>query len=141
MVTLMAPSDGPTVRPNFIADMRTFYGTLSTTVVHDPSSPPASIKLHTENGIGPSNVVLDEKFQGIFQVTTKQATATVSEGNAQSDGPWDYGLSRNLITSVNTTARKGGWIGWGDPPAWYLEQTGEVIVDSSLADVSLFFRG
>lgn len=140
MVTLITPSNGPAMRPNFIADMRTFYGTLSTTLVHDPSSLPASIKLHAENGIGPSNVILDEKFQGVFQVTTKQAAAVVSQGDATSINPWNPELQRNLVTAVNTTDRKEGWIGWGNSPG-YLEQTGEVIVDSSLADVTLFFRG
>lgn len=140
MVTLVAPGNGPAMRPNFIANMRTFYGTLSASLVHDPSSPPASIKLHAENGIGPSNVILDEKFQGIFQVTTKQAAAIVSQGDATSIDPWNPELQRNLVTAVNTTDRKEGWIGWGDPPG-YLEQTGEVVVDSSLADVTLYFRG
>ncbi|KAL4074172.1 hypothetical protein J3A83DRAFT_4358002 [Scleroderma citrinum] len=141
MVTLIAPNTGPPTRPNFIADMRTFYGTLSTTVAHDPSSPPTAIKLHTENGVGPSNVVLDEKFQGVFQVTTKQAAAIVSQGNAMSIDPWNTGLQRNMVASVNSTARMDGWIGWGSPPSWDPEQEGEVIVDSSLADVTLFFRG
>ncbi|KAI6046043.1 hypothetical protein EDC04DRAFT_3015578 [Pisolithus marmoratus] len=142
MLTLFAPNKMQPLRPNFIANMRTFYGTLNSTVVHDPSSPPTSIKIRAENGLGPSSVTLDEKFQGIFQVTTKQARALVTQGDAQSTDPWMPNLQRNMLTSINSTARMDGWIGWGDQPQfWDVSQVGEVVVETSLADASLYFLG
>ncbi|KAG6333387.1 hypothetical protein ID866_5705 [Astraeus odoratus] len=141
LLTLMVPDNGPPPRPNFVVDMRTFYGALNATVVHDPSSQPAMIKLHAKNGIGPTNVVLDEKFQGIFQVNTKEAAATVSQGTAVSIDPWDSQLQRNIVTAVNDTARMDGWIGWGAQPACDLGEQGEVTVATSLADASLYFLG
>lgn len=141
-LTLSAPNKMPPLRPNFIASMRTFYGTLNSTIVHDPSSPPTSIIIHAENGLGPSSVTLDEKFQGIFQVTTKQARASVTQGDAQSTDPWEPNLQRSMMTSINSTARMDGWIGWGDQPQnWGSSQQGEVVVDTSLADVNLYFLG
>ncbi|KAI6121479.1 hypothetical protein F5141DRAFT_1186698 [Pisolithus sp. B1] len=142
MLTLSAPNEVQPQRPNFIASMRTFYGTLNSTIVHDPSSPPTSIKVHAENGVGPSSLTLDDKFQGIFQVTTKQARALVAKGNAQSMDPWAPDLQRDMVTAINSTARMEGWIGWGDQPQyWDLSQQGEVVVDTSLADASLYFLG
>ncbi|KAI6000524.1 hypothetical protein EDD15DRAFT_1758966 [Pisolithus albus] len=142
MITLSAPNKMPPQRPNFIASMRTFYGTLNSTVLHDPSSPPTSIKIHAENGVGPSSLTLDEKFQGIFQVTTKQARAMVTKGDAQSANPWAPDLQRDMVTTLNSTARMYGWIGWGDQPQyWDPSQGGEVVVDTSLADASLYFLG
>ncbi|KAG6378140.1 hypothetical protein JVT61DRAFT_13828 [Boletus reticuloceps] len=138
-VTILAPNKDPPLRPNFVANLRTFSGSLSTSFLHDPTSPPTAVQLHAFNDLGPSNVILDSLFEGIFQVSTKQAAATVTQGNASVTDPWVPGLPRTMVVGTNLTARSYGWIGWGnmETPC----QQGEVLVDSSLADVTLSFLG
>lgn len=110
--------------------------------MHDPTSPPTAIQLHIVNDLGPVDVVLDSLYEGIFQVSTKQASASVTQGNASVPDPWVPGLGRTMVVDSNTTARSEGWIGWGDTgPSWDAYQQGEVLIDSSLADVALSFLG
>ncbi|KAH7888532.1 hypothetical protein F5I97DRAFT_1804018 [Phlebopus sp. FC_14] len=150
-ITVLAPNKSPPSRPNFIADLRTFYGTLTTSLVHDPSSPATAIKLRAENDLGPSYVTLDQRFEGVFQASTKQAAANVDPGDLSLGGtdPWsataggngDSG-SRNWVVDFNSTSRVYGWIGWGQRPTyWTVDQQGEVVVDTSLANVTLSFGG
>ncbi|KIJ18945.1 hypothetical protein PAXINDRAFT_166859 [Paxillus involutus ATCC 200175] len=141
-ITVLARNKAPPPRPNFIVILRTFYGSLTTRLVHDPSSPPTAIKLRAENDLGPASVTLDKLFEGLFQATTKQAAAVVNYGNANVVDPWGSGMGRSMDLDLNTTARVDGWIGWGDKPAfWSVEQQAQATVDTSLANVTLSFLG
>lgn len=140
-VTVLAPNMNPPSRPNFIVNLRTFSGSLSTNVFHDPTSPPTCIQLHVGNDLGPTDVVLDSLFEGAFQVSTKQASAYVTQGNASGTDPWGPGLQRTMNVDFNSTTRSYGWIGWGTWAPWSAYQNGEVLIDSSLADVTLSFLG
>ncbi|KAF9222582.1 hypothetical protein BS17DRAFT_707982 [Gyrodon lividus] len=141
-VVVLAPNKEPPPRPNFVANLRTFLGSLTTSIVHHPSSPPTATKLRAENGLGPCNVTLDNLFEGLFQATTKQAVAVVQQGNANVTDPWGSGMGRQLDVEFNSTSRLNGWIGWGNRPEyWGVEQQAQVLVDTSLADVTLFFLG
>lgn len=140
-ITVLAPNKNPPSRPNFIANLRTFSGSLSANLFHDPTSPPTSIQLHVVNDLGPADVILDSLFEGAFQVATKQASAYVSQGNASVTDPWVPGLERTMNVDFNSTARSYGWIGWGSATPWSAYQDGEVLIDSSLADVTLSFLG
>lgn len=132
----------PPLRPNFIANLRTFSGTLSTSVLHDPTSPPTVVQLHVVNDLGPADVILDSLFEGVFEVSTKQASASVTQGNASVPDPWAPGVERTMVVDSNSTARSFGWIGWGTAGTpWNGFQQGEVLVDSSLANVTLSFLG
>ncbi|KIJ67959.1 hypothetical protein HYDPIDRAFT_83371 [Hydnomerulius pinastri MD-312] len=141
-VIVLAPNKEPPNRPNFIANLRTFYGTLTASLVHDPTSPPTVIKVTAENDLGPSSLTLDQLFQGVFQASTKQASAKVSQGSANGTDPWGSGMERTWDLDFNSTARMYGWIGWGDKPAfWTDDQQGQVDVQTSLANVTLSFDG
>ncbi|KAF9244969.1 hypothetical protein BU15DRAFT_41643 [Melanogaster broomeanus] len=141
-ITVLAPNEDPPQRNNFVINIRTFSGSLTTTLVHDPSSPPTSIKLRTENDLGPSSVTLDKLFEGLFQVTTKQSAAVVNLGDASVEDPWGSGTMRNLDVDFDSVARVYGWIGWGArPPYWSVDQLAQVMVDTSLANATLSFLG
>jgi len=129
------------MRPNFIANLRTFSGHLSTNFLHDPASSPTALQLHAFNDLGPSNVTLDNLFQGIFQVSTKQAFASVTQGSASVPDPSGSEGQRTMVTNLNSTERLYGWIGWGQESVWNGYQQGEVLVDTSLADVALTLLG
>ncbi|KAG0707403.1 hypothetical protein DFH29DRAFT_897246 [Suillus ampliporus] len=141
-VTLNSPNKSPPLRPNFIINMRTFYGQATASFVHDPTSPPTAIKLRLENDLGPTNVTFDEKYQGVFQATTNLGTVAVTRGTANSPDPWDMTLMRNYTLDYVSNTRVYGWIGWGPYPGSLLtEQQGEVTVETSIADCTLFFDG
>jgi hypothetical protein len=141
-VTLNAPNRSPPQRPNFIVNMRTFNGQATASFVHDPTSPPTAMKLRLENDLGPVNVVLDHYFQGLFQANAKLGTASVIQGTASSLDPFDPTLDRNFFLNYVSDTRTYGWIGWG-PDSWdFLEQQiGEVVVETSIANCTLFFDG
>jgi len=139
---LNSPNQTPPLRPNFIANLRTFNGSATANFAHDPSSPPTSIKLRVENDLGPSNVMLDQKYQGNFQVSTKLASAGVTVGTSYSPSPWAQGSPRNYMLEYDSPVRSYGWIGWGLNPGYSAgEQQGEVVVETSLANCSLAFAG
>lgn len=130
------------MQPNFIASLRTFSGSLSASFLHDPASPATALQLRALNDLGSADVTLDQLFEGVFQVSTKQAFASVTLGNASVSDPWAPGQERKIETALNTTERSYGWIGWGDAGAlWNAYQQGNVVIDSSLADVTLSFLG
>jgi len=141
-VTLNSPNPAPPLRPNFIANLRTFSGSAIASFAHDPSSPPTAIKLRVENDLGPSNVTFDEKYQGVFQVSTKLGVATVTQGTVFAPDPWAQDLQRTFEVDYNSTVRSYGWIGWGSRPGHFpSEQQGEVVVETSIANCSLSFGG
>ncbi|KAG1775390.1 hypothetical protein EV702DRAFT_973138 [Suillus placidus] len=141
-VTLNAPNRSPPQRPNFIANMRTFYGQATASFAHDPTSPPAAIKLRLENDLGPVNVMIDQYFQGLFQASTKLGAVSVTQGTASSSDPFDATLGRSFSLDYISDTRTYGWIGWGPNPGGFLqEQIGEVVVETSIADCTLFFDG
>ncbi|EGO25214.1 hypothetical protein SERLADRAFT_448212 [Serpula lacrymans var. lacrymans S7.9] len=129
-VTLLAPNKVTPTRPNFIATMRTFKGALNAAISHDPSSPPTVLRLRAQNDLGPSNVTLDRKYQGTFDVRTKLATATVAEG---ADPPASSGGAspREYQFDFISGYRVYGWVGWGQRPVyWDYDQQGEAVVES-----------
>ncbi|KAG1737694.1 hypothetical protein EDB19DRAFT_1717346 [Suillus lakei] len=141
-VTLNAPNKNPPQRPNFLVNMRTFYGAATASFVHDPTSPPAAIKLRVENDIGPAIVTFDQYFQGIFQVSTKLGAVSVTQGTASSVDPYDATLTRGYFEDYISDTRTYGWIGWGSHAGSFLEeQIGEVVVETSIANCTLFFDG
>jgi hypothetical protein len=141
-VTLNAPNKNPLQRPNFIANMRTFYGHATASFVHDPTSPPTALNLRLENDLGPVNVSFDQYFQGYFQASTKLGVVSVIQGTASSSDPFDSTLDRNFLLSYISDTRTFGWIGWGSHSGGFLqEQIGEVVVETSIANCTLFFDG
>ncbi|KAG1862539.1 hypothetical protein DFJ58DRAFT_775585 [Suillus subalutaceus] len=141
-VILNAPNTGPPQRPNFVANIRTFYGQATASFIHDPTSPPTAIKLRMENDLGPVYVMFDQYFQGIFQANAKLGTVSVIQGTASSLDPFNPTLARNFLLNYVSDTWTYGWIGWG-PNSWDFlqQQIGEVVVDTSIANCTLFFDG
>ncbi|EIW83129.1 hypothetical protein CONPUDRAFT_121541 [Coniophora puteana RWD-64-598 SS2] len=140
-ITVYSPLKTPTTRPNFITYLRTFSGDLSAQMLHDPQSPPTGIRFTAINDLAPTNVTLDRKYTGMFQATTRLSNTNVVQGPAWSD-PWSFDapLTRTYDIMYNTTERVYGWVGWGSLPTEYdPTQVGEVIVSTSMDDVSLSF--
>ncbi|KAG2043660.1 hypothetical protein BDR03DRAFT_910561 [Suillus americanus] len=141
-VILNAPNKSPPQRPNFIANMHTFYGQATASFIHDPTSPPTAIKLRMENDLGPVNVIFDRYFQGLFQANAKLGAVSVLQGTAPSLDPFDPTLGRSFLLDYVSDTRTYGWIGWG-PNSWGFlqQQIGEVVVETSIANCTLFFDG
>ncbi|KAG2150535.1 hypothetical protein DEU56DRAFT_729003 [Suillus clintonianus] len=141
-VTLNAPNRSPPQRPNFLANMRTFYGEATASFVHAPTSPPAVLKLRLENDLGPANVMFDQYFQGVFQASTKLGVVSVTQGAASSMDPYDATLIRGFSEDFVSNTRTYGWIGWGSRSGNFLGgQMGEVVVETSIANCTLYFDG
>ncbi|KAH7929862.1 hypothetical protein BV22DRAFT_1029053 [Leucogyrophana mollusca] len=140
-VTVLAPNKFSAPRPNFIANTRTFNGGLSVNIVHDPSSPPTTIKVRATNDLAPAKVTLDEKYEGVFQVNTLLGSAAVVRGSVPSIDPWNEDLDRQFDVDYSTDSRVLGWIGWGERPMDGFEQPGQVVVETSLGDAHLSFDG
>lgn len=141
-VTLNAPNKSPPQRPNFIANIRTFSGQATVSFVHDPTSPPTAIKLRLENDLGPVDAMFDQYFQGFFQADAKLGTVSVTQGTASSLDPFDATLARSFFPNYVSVTRTYGWIGWGPDSGGILEeQIGEVVVETSIANCTLFFDG
>ncbi|KAG1897966.1 uncharacterized protein F5891DRAFT_1148724 [Suillus fuscotomentosus] len=141
-VTLNAPNRSPPQRPNFIANIRTFYGQATASFVHDPTSPPTALKLRLENDLGPVDAMFDQYFQGLFQADAKLGTVSVTQGTASSLDPFDATLARSFLPNYVSDTRTYGWIGWGPDSGGILEeQIGEVVVETSIANCTLFFDG
>ncbi|KAH7913907.1 hypothetical protein BJ138DRAFT_1123987 [Hygrophoropsis aurantiaca] len=139
-VTVLAPNKFSSPRLNFIANARTFNGGLSLNMVHDPSSPPAAIKLQVANGYADANVKMDEKFEGVFQASTKLANANVHQGSAYSFDYWNPDLERTFNIDYQTSTRFLGWIGWGERPL-INQEPGQVVVETSFGNAVLSFDG
>lgn len=122
--------------------MRTFYGQAKASFVHAPTSPPTAINLRLENDLGPVDVRFDQYFQGFFQASTKLGTVSVTQGTASSPDSFDASLDRSFLLNYISDTRTFGWIGWGSHSGGFLEeQIGEVIIETSIANCTLFFDG
>ncbi|PBK91460.1 hypothetical protein ARMGADRAFT_994305 [Armillaria gallica] len=140
-VILLAP-DRYNDPKNFIGSVKNFNGPLTLNVSHDPSTPPVSLDLHVQNAQAESNVTLDAKYTGFFDVQTKLSSVAVKESRI--DPSWDpSGENRykQCVYDQTTTNRVRGWIGWGQKPAGWNPREGRVEVTSSLSPIHLHLAG
>ncbi|KAK0461283.1 uncharacterized protein EV420DRAFT_1531262 [Desarmillaria tabescens] len=127
---------------NFIGRVQTFNGPLTLDVSHDSSTPPVPLDLHVQNTQAESNVTLDSKYIGLFDVQTKLANVAVKESRI--DSSWDpAGENRSRMCEYDQTSsnRVRGWIGWGQRPTNWKPRDGRVQVVSSLSPVHLHLAG
>jgi hypothetical protein len=130
-VTLVAP----TTR-TFFADVKTFNGPLNLRVAHSPSTPPMPLQLCVQNNIAATNVYLDRKYEGLFNVQTKLETVTVQQLNATD--PLGKGRQRSVRFDQTSPDRARGWVGWGMPPtSGDSMPQGQVKIITSLSPVLL----
>ncbi|KII92730.1 hypothetical protein PLICRDRAFT_103490 [Plicaturopsis crispa FD-325 SS-3] len=139
-VTLVAPAAHSLIPlsrspPIFDMHMKTFNAPLTVDVSHDPSTPPTVLLMYTMNNLANSNVTLDSKFQGTFDVQTKLSSAVIHEG-AASVGM--FGETRKCVYDHQGSDSLMGWVGWGErPQPWKGPRQGHVGVVSSLSPVYL----
>ncbi|KAG7446300.1 uncharacterized protein BT62DRAFT_109965 [Guyanagaster necrorhizus] len=127
---------------NFIGSVKNFNGPLTLTVSHDPTTPPVSLDLHVQNAQAESNVTLDSKYIGLFDVQTKLASVAVKE--SQIDPSWDplgENRYRQCVYDQSSFNRVRGWIGWGQRPTGWKPREGRVEVVSSLSPIHLHLSG
>lgn len=112
-------------------------------VAHDPSTPPVPLHLDIQNNLAESNVTLDTKYRGTFDVQTKLASAVVEEGEPQSiPDPFGEDRPRVYVYDIKSDTRTLGWVGWGKrPKKWDPMVQGHVDIVSSLSSVSLQLGG
>ncbi|KAJ7497519.1 hypothetical protein FB451DRAFT_1211760 [Mycena latifolia] len=134
-VTLVAPLN--TKPPKYLADVKTFNGSLSLTVVHAAATLPASLGLQVDNNQAESRVSLDSKFSGLFDLRTKLAPITVDYSQVTTD-PSGAGRQWNFDLDSNSTSSTRGWLGWGmRPQDWNPATDSKVSIVSSLSPILL----
>ncbi|KAJ6587135.1 hypothetical protein DFH09DRAFT_1028302 [Mycena vulgaris] len=134
-VTMVAPANSRL--PKYIAQVKTFNGSLSLNVVHAAGTPAASLDLQVDNNQAPSMVTVDSKFTGAFDLRTKLAAAGLDAPESISHRNGD-GQSWHLDVDSNSTSSTRGWVGWGPRPQYWDPATdGKVSVVSSLSPVVL----
>jgi hypothetical protein len=129
-VTLVAPTTS-----NFVADVKTFNGPLNVHVAHSSSTPPMPLQLSVQNNIAATNVFLDNKYEGLFNVQTKLDKVTVQQLNATD--PLGKGRQRYVRYDQSSFDRAQGWVGWGVQPSGDGVPQGQVKVIASLSPVLL----
>ncbi|TFK44400.1 hypothetical protein BDQ12DRAFT_593863 [Crucibulum laeve] len=134
-ITLSSPKQPDKLNtPSYVAQVKTFNGPIDLTVEHASWTPPMPLQLLVRNNIALSEVKMDPKFEGTFNVQSKMAEVTVQEGR---DGPDPSGKNRirTLKYDINSPipTKATGWVGW-DPNS---AAQGYVEIVSSLSPVTL----
>ncbi|KAF5370636.1 hypothetical protein D9758_001903 [Tetrapyrgos nigripes] len=135
-VTMLADASQLVLHPMiYMGHVKNFNAPLRLNVAHHPSTPPARLELIVENHQAESNVTLDDKFVGIFDVQSKLSSASVEWDNHGSGSS----PTRNVVyDETSSTSRRHGWIGWGSrPEKWDQHKEGRVVLVSSLSPVLL----
>jgi len=145
-VTLI--TDSPPGDLKFLLTAKTFNGPLNLALSHAASSPPSVFNLQALNNLGTTNVTVDSKYEGTFDVQTKLASVVVSEGPDADDLVNPYGGNQQRLIEYNlrSVSRLAGWVGWGPKrssgrwlrhPHGPSQQEGRIAVESSLSPVYL----
>ncbi|KAF9051137.1 hypothetical protein BDZ89DRAFT_1005758 [Hymenopellis radicata] len=123
---------------NFIGTVKNFNGPLTLDIAHDADTPPIPLDLHVQNTQAASNVTLDSKYVGTFDVQTKLATVSVKETKEDPlSDPFGEDQYRSYIYDSTSSNRIRGWVGWGKrQPGWH-PKAGHVEIVSSLSPILL----
>ncbi|KAK7472680.1 hypothetical protein VKT23_000793 [Stygiomarasmius scandens] len=135
-VTLLAdPSEFGLHPIAFLGHVGNFNGPLSLDVTHHSSTPTVSLDLVVQNNQAESNVTLDDKFVGLFDLQTKLASVDLDWESG--DDPLGQNRQRVLVYDEKGSNRRRGWIGWGPRPDNWDPHEGKVTVISSLSPILL----
>jgi len=122
--------------PVFVAHTATFNGSLSLDISHDILTPSVPLHLVTQNNQAVTNITLDSKFVGSFDVQTKLAEVAVNQASDLVD-PLGQGRMRTLLFDATSDERSLGWVGWGNRPKKYDPTQGYVQIISALSPALL----
>lgn len=154
--------DGP---PSFVTHVKTFNGEINLGIYHADDTPRSILSLQVQNALAQSNVQLDPKFEGMFnvqtkldQVTVRNHTATPATSPPKSSisssstslppfgphgGPSDHGDSsghwvRTVQYDTLSTSKAVGWVGYGQrTPNSRTPGRSQVEIISSLSPIVL----
>ena len=123
--------------------MKTFNSTLKVTVTHDNSTPPSEFHLHAQNNLAESQITLDPKYEGTFNLQTKLASVNVKEQDVKHlVDPLGKDRLRHYQFDHTSTTRIFGWVGWGQRPTSTIHNhQGHVELVSSHSSVQLQLDG
>ncbi|THV02450.1 hypothetical protein K435DRAFT_354799 [Dendrothele bispora CBS 962.96] len=119
----------------FLGQVKNFNGPLSLDVKHHPTTPTVSLDLMVQNNQAESNITLDDKFVGLFDLQTKLASVNLDwESGADPSGK---NRQRTLLYDDKSSSRRRGWIGWGSRPEKWDPHEAKISVISSLSPILL----
>ncbi|KAJ7200691.1 hypothetical protein C8J57DRAFT_1413184 [Mycena rebaudengoi] len=135
-ISMVAPALN-SLRPMFNAQVKTFNGSLALNVAHKSATPPSALDLLVETNQARSNVVLDGKFSGVFDLRTKLASAKLRHPDpAHMTDPTGARRRWQVISDANSTSATRGWLGWGARPKfWDPAEDARVRVTSALGPI------
>ncbi|TEB38290.1 hypothetical protein FA13DRAFT_1705247 [Coprinellus micaceus] len=104
--------DGP---PSFVTHVKTFNGEINLGIYHAEGTPKSILSLQVQNALAQSNVQLDHKFEGMFNIQTKLDQVTVRNHTATpATSPPKSSISSSS-TSLPPFGPYGGPSDRGDP--------------------------
>jgi hypothetical protein len=128
-VTLVGTSKSQ--KPRFNGNVQTFNGTILLNVDHDKATPSSAITLQTMNNLAETQIYMDNKFTGGYDLRSKLAPVRVAHPHGM---PSEW----NMVVDSNSTYITRGWAGWGDRPTNpNPSQDSKVSAVSSLAPILL----
>lgn len=128
-------------QPNFTAYVKTFDAPINIDIDYDSSTPVAPLNMAVQNNLGASNITVDARYEGTFDMQTKLSQATVIE--EQVDSWYDpAGLHRDFRYEYDhkSSNRIFGWVGWGSRLKPRTPGQSNLAASSSMSPVSLRFR-
>ncbi|KAL0956381.1 hypothetical protein HGRIS_002528 [Hohenbuehelia grisea] len=126
--------------PSFATHIKTFNGPVDVHVTHTPETSAVPLRMLVQNNLAPSNVTIDGKYEGIFDLQTKLSDAVLYEGEVDSAGdPSGQDREVNILYDYRSASRVFGWTGWGAKPKSWTRDQGHIILQSSMSPVRLQF--
>jgi len=141
-IHLLAPRPLHEHHTVFFTSIKTFNASLKVSVTHDNSTPPSEFHLRAQNNLAESQISVDQKYQGTFDLQTKLASASVQPQNVTHlVDPLGENRQRHYQYDYMSATRIFGWVGWGQRPAATHYHQGHVELASSHSPVVLQLDG
>lgn len=144
-VTLIAHSSRLHAPPSppytFVANVKTFNGPLRFEATSSNSTPFTPVQLTVANTDGNTDVYLDKKYEGTFNVQSKLGNVQVQKPYYPSSmDPLGQGRMRTYQTEQPAANQITGWVGWGKQPTYgqsMFQIQGQVMITTSLSPITL----
>ncbi|KAJ2922725.1 hypothetical protein H1R20_g14367, partial [Candolleomyces eurysporus] len=124
-------------QPSFVTQVKTFNGGIDVDILHDKHTPSSSLSLQVQNALAESNVRLDSKFEGMFNVQTKLDQVTIRNGTISRGGGKSAAKERVISFDQRSPGRAMGWVGWGQRQPQRTFGQGRIEIVSSLSPITL----
>ncbi|KAI0028908.1 hypothetical protein K488DRAFT_73387 [Vararia minispora EC-137] len=135
-VNFIVAASGSPKRPQFLLKASTFNAPLNITMSHAPSTPSSRTYVHGIAAAGPLTLSADALFNGVFDLSTKAASAQVQRTLAPGTNSTNF---QNGVCEVEfdykMAARSIGWAGTGKRPSE--DDQSHLMLETSLGPVTL----